>query len=78
MNKLIIAFICLIESQSQNDDYCIVMEYADSSDLRIFLEKNFLSLDWNKKYQLAFDITNGVHYLHKEKIIHRDLVSFFI
>ena len=53
------------------------MEYADSGDLRAYLEEKFSSLDWNKKYQLAFDITNGIHYLHNENIIHRDLVSFF-
>jgi len=53
------------------------MEYADGGDLREYLANSFKSLDWNKKYQLAFDITNGVHYLHKGNIIHRDLVGYF-
>ena len=54
------------------------MEYADSGDLRAYLEKNFSSLDWDKKCQLAFDITKGVRYLHMENIIHRDLVCFLL
>ena len=53
------------------------MEYADGGDLRFYLEKTFSTLCWNKKYQLAFDITNGIHYLHNENIIHRDLVGIF-
>ena len=51
------------------------MEYADGGNLREYLEKKFSSLDWNQKYQLAIDITNGMHYLHKEQILHRDLVG---
>ena len=57
------------------------MEYADGGDLQAFLEKN--PLNWReesqkyRKYQLAFDITNGLHYLHRENIIHRDLVGIF-
>ena len=51
------------------------MEYADDGDLRTYLKKKFSSIDWNKKYQLAIDITNGVHYIHKENILHRDLVG---
>ncbi len=53
------------------------MEYADGGDLRVYLAEKFSTLDWDNKYQLAFDITNGVHYLHKERIIHRDLVGLF-
>ena len=55
----------------------MVMEYADNGDMRIYLETHFSTIDWDKKYQLAIDITNGVHYLHKENILHRDLVSHF-
>ena len=51
------------------------MEYANEGDLRMYLSKNFESLDWNKKFRLALDITNGLHYLHNEDILHRDLVS---
>ena len=68
---------CIIDPQNYN--YCIVMEYADGGDLRAYLKNNPLSWDEEnqkyQKYQLAFDITNGIHYLHKENILHRDLVS---
>ncbi len=58
-----------------DNEYSIVMEYANEGDLRMYLSKNFVSLDWNKKFKLALDITNGLHYLHKEDILHRDLVG---
>ncbi len=51
------------------------MEYANEGDLRMYLSKKFKSLDWNEKFRLALDITNGLHYLHKEDILYRDLVS---
>ena len=58
-----------------NDEYAIVMEFADEGNLKNYLSRNFERLDWNKKFRLALDITNGLHYLHKENILHRDLVS---
>jgi len=54
------------------------MEYANEGDLKMFLSNNFQSLDWNKKFKLALNITNGLYFLHKEDILHRDLVSIFI
>ncbi|CAI2162738.1 18464_t:CDS:2 [Funneliformis geosporum] len=64
-----------ITQQSESNIYCIVMEYADGGDLRTYLKENFRTLDWDKKLQLAFDITNGLRYLHGINILHRDLHS---
>ncbi|CAG8726801.1 5176_t:CDS:2, partial [Funneliformis mosseae] len=61
-------------SKNLNNEYSIVMEYANEGDLSLYLSNNFEKLDWNKKIRLALDITNGLHYLHKENILHRDLV----
>jgi len=58
-----------------NNDYVIVMEYANGGDLKNYLLKNFEELGWNRKFRLALGITNGLHHLHKEDILHRDLVS---
>ena len=56
------------------------MECVNSGNLRDYLKSNPLSWDdesqKNQKYQLAFDVTNGVHHLHKKDIIHGDLVGF--
>jgi serine/threonine protein kinase len=51
------------------------MEYADEGDLKHYLSNYFEKLDWNRKFRLALDITNGLCYLHNQKILHRDLVS---
>jgi serine/threonine protein kinase len=51
------------------------MEHANEGDLKMFLSKNFESLDWNKKLKLALNIANGLYYLHGENTLHRDLVS---
>ncbi|CAB5217209.1 unnamed protein product [Rhizophagus irregularis] len=60
-------------SKSDKGEYHIVMEYANEGDLKCYLLNHFKELDWNKKFKLALDITNGLYFLHKEKILHRDL-----
>ncbi len=54
--------------------YLLVMEYADSGTLRSYLKKNFKSLTWNDKYNLAYQLAGAVLCLHDEGIAHRDLV----
>ncbi|RGB23030.1 kinase-like domain-containing protein [Rhizophagus diaphanus] len=51
------------------------MEYADSGDLRNYLKQNFDTLTWDNKFKLAYQITEGIKYLHGEDILHRDLHS---
>ena len=54
------------------------MEYGNDGHLRQYLKKHFDSMNWNQKLKLALEIANGVSYLHKEEILHRDLVSILM
>ena len=58
----------------------LVLEYADSGTLGNYLKDNFNKLDWNIKLQFAIQIADAVSCLHRNDIIHRDLVSilFFL
>jgi serine/threonine protein kinase len=51
------------------------MQYANGGDLQNYLKNNFMNLTWNDKKKLAFQIADGLNYLHNENILHRDLVS---
>jgi serine/threonine protein kinase len=53
----------------------MVLEYANEGNLRDYLKKNFDSLLWENKIQMALDITCGIKCLHSKNIIHRDLVN---
>ncbi|CAI2161527.1 16693_t:CDS:2 [Funneliformis geosporum] len=51
------------------------MEYANNGNLQTYLENNFEKLNWNDKKQLAYQIADGLNYLHNEDVLHRDLHS---
>ena len=53
------------------------MEYADGDTLRNYLKKNFSTLTWDDKYNLAYQLTYALSCLHDEGIVHRDLVITF-
>ena len=55
--------------------YLMVFNYADSGSLRKYLSTPTIELDWPANCQLGLDIVNGLRYIHKEGILHRDLVS---
>ena len=59
----------------QMKKYSLVLEYADSGTLDAYLSKYFNELDWNDKYQLAFQLASAVAYIHEFDIIHHDLVN---
>ena len=54
------------------------MEYANGGDLYNYLECNFKNLTWDDKRKLAFQIADGLNYLHNENVLHRDLVSIIL
>ncbi|CAG8822929.1 750_t:CDS:2, partial [Racocetra persica] len=55
--------------------YFLVFEYADGGTLRRYLQKNFSSLSWNDKLNLARQIASGIVCLHDNDIILGNLNS---
>jgi serine/threonine protein kinase len=58
-----------------NSNYLLILEYADGGTLRNYLKNNFKKLDWNIKLRFAIQIADAVSCMHRNNIIHRDLVS---
>ena len=56
----------------------MVLQYANSGNLKEYLGSKFDSLQWKDKIKMALDITRGLMHLHQNKIIHRDLVNNLI
>ncbi|GBC09615.1 hypothetical protein RclHR1_00900001 [Rhizophagus clarus] len=69
----IIRFYGIATDKDQN--YMLVMEYADSGTLRNFLKEYFSDLNWDDKFNLAIQLAYAVTCLHDEGIVHRDLHS---
>ena len=53
----------------------MVFDYADNGSLREYLSTPAIELDWPANCQLGLDIVNGLRYIHKAEILHKDLVS---
>ncbi|RIB27988.1 kinase-like domain-containing protein [Gigaspora rosea] len=49
----------------------LIFEYADLGNLRCYLSQT--NLNWEKKINIARQIACGLHFLHKNEILHRDL-----
>ncbi|CAB4426232.1 unnamed protein product [Rhizophagus irregularis] len=59
----------------KTNEYFLIMQYANGGDLQNYLKENFKKLTWDDKKKLALQIADGLNYLHKEDVLHRDLHS---
>ncbi|RIB16297.1 kinase-like domain-containing protein [Gigaspora rosea] len=55
--------------------YNMVLQLANNGDLREYLKINFSKLEWTDKLRMDREISDGLEFLHKNDIIHRDLHS---
>ncbi|KAF0553696.1 actin-like ATPase domain-containing protein [Gigaspora margarita] len=58
-----------------NNEFYMVLQFADGGNLREYLRKNFTKLQWTNKIRIAKEIVHGLMFLHNHNIIHRDLHS---
>eukprot|EP00291_Cryptomonas_curvata_P003561 CAMPEP_0172184954 /NCGR_PEP_ID=MMETSP1050-20130122/19882_1 /TAXON_ID=233186 /ORGANISM="Cryptomonas curvata, Strain CCAP979/52" /LENGTH=212 /DNA_ID=CAMNT_0012858849 /DNA_START=144 /DNA_END=778 /DNA_ORIENTATION=- len=66
----------LCEAFTENDDLCIIMEYADGGDLAKYIKDarpNLLGED--KVLDIFAQACRGLEHVHRARIIHRDIKS---
>ena len=80
MGKLVHPFIVRYRQSFIEDNILnIVMEYCDNGDLNNFLKiQNKRPLKEDKIWRFFIEITIGLQYIHKNKILHRDIKALNI
>ncbi|CAB4426225.1 unnamed protein product [Rhizophagus irregularis] len=56
-----------------DNQYSLVLEYADDGSLYSYLKKSFTKLGWDDKYCLALQLANAIDFIHSKGIIHSNL-----
>ena len=59
-----------ITKDPETNNFMMVMEYAEDGSLRQSLNKNFNSMDWKDKFEILYNISNGLKDIHKKRLIH--------
>ncbi|CAG8667195.1 23673_t:CDS:2, partial [Gigaspora rosea] len=55
-----------VSRDEDNDQYYLIIEFADGGDLRGYLTRNKNNIQWEEKLNLAIQITEGIAYIHNE------------
>ncbi|POG65473.1 hypothetical protein GLOIN_2v1666158 [Rhizophagus irregularis DAOM 181602=DAOM 197198] len=56
-----------------DNQYSLVLEYADGGSLYSYLKKSFTKLEWDDKYCLALQLASAIDFIHSKGIIHCNL-----
>ncbi|CAG8822826.1 21454_t:CDS:2, partial [Racocetra persica] len=56
-----------------SNDYIFVMSYMSNGSLNDYLSNNFKDVTWKMKLDFLRDIVIGIKWIHKNKIVHRDI-----
>nr|CAG8479385.1 13828_t:CDS:2 [Entrophospora candida] len=58
---------------TDKSNYYIVMQYANQNNLQRFLDENFDKLGKKEKIDMAYDLANGLSFIHSNDIAHNAL-----
>ncbi|CAG8499579.1 3562_t:CDS:2 [Racocetra persica] len=61
------AFYCA----TTDDEFYLLVEYADQGDLECYLKNN--APDWTQRLKFATQLASGLNFLHSQEIVHLDL-----
>ena len=64
-----------VTKDPETNNFMMVMQYAFDGSLRQSLNKNFDSMSLKTKFIILYTISNGLHDIHKKKLIHQDFHS---
>jgi len=69
--------VSFVGAVTEQPNLCVVMEFMEGGSLNQAIHKNKVELPLPRLLQIAMDVAQGCHYLHRQKpmIIHRDLKS---
>lgn len=65
--------IKLIDIFENSEFYFLVLEYMEGKDMFDYIQKRGFQLPETRVKHLTFSIGNAIKYLHKYRIVHRDL-----
>ncbi|KAF0458583.1 kinase-like protein [Gigaspora margarita] len=60
-------------TEDTSGSYNIVLQFANDGNLRDYLDRNHLKLQWDDRFRIAKEIAQGLVFLHDNNIVHRDL-----